>query len=203
MFKTRTAKTETPSTAARLAELNASLAKIRQDRAKDVEEARRLGPPAMIGQSPQAARIRQAADKLLNGSFADFLPVDQSDRREALKFQIAAADEALERGGQIVEQLQNEAAAERVKANAPAFRAAMGDIAKALIALEHAFQARDTLVKEIKPGRLMEGDGWVLAGRLANSGSQSYRFLQTAAECGWIKPEEFATEVRRARGPKQ
>ena len=47
----------------------------------------------------------------------------------------------------------------------------------------------------------LAGEGWAFAGRLRDSGSQSYRFLQVGTAEGWISITEFIEELENASRP--
>lgn len=148
-------------------------------------------------------KLSQDARSLLNGAVEGLLPPvqpDVSDQIRVLKRKIDVAAKALEEGDRLVQRLTLEAAAERLRLRADDITAAMGGIAEAVMALESALQKRDALVKEIKPApNTFPGMGWVFLGRVGRSESQSYQFLQAAANAGWISQERFKAAVKKSR----
>jgi len=191
-----------PATEA-LAALSARLGEIRRQCNADQAELARLEKTGVFSPSQSDARkIALAARELLNGAAASLLqPLanDATEQIQALRHNILVATAALEEGERLAARLQRDAAQERFTANADEIRKVFEDITDAVVALEHAQQRRDALLKQIKLPADMVPNGWPLLGRLGRSESSAYRMLQALATSGWFPIDKFQAEVERSR----
>ena len=112
----------------------------------------------------------------------------------------AAIQKAIEIGRDRAEMLRLEAAAERLVTHRDELKEAARQMCHALIALERAMQLRDRVVKTIGlPAGTLGVEGWPLAGRMGNPGSQAYRLIDAQCKEGFFSAKEFAEEYEQAR----
>jgi len=149
-------------------------------------------------------RKRAAAVDLLNGAAAPFLAkqpeLNSGETLKALRAEVETIDAAIVIGARLAEHLVIKEAGERIEAGKPSLTAAMRQVALSVICLEKCLQARDDVVTKIRPGLVViSTDGWPLMGRVSNTASQAYRFLETAAREKWITNAEFVEAFKEAR----
>jgi hypothetical protein len=71
---------------------------------------------------------------------------------------------------------------------------------QALFELDRAMRERDLLVHEIgMPPAAIPFEAWPLAGRLGNTSSQTYRFVEMCVSNGWITQGTLTKEFDEAR----
>jgi len=146
---------------------------------------------------------RAAAIDLLNGSVAPFLAkephLNSGETLRDLRAEVETIDEALAIAATLADKLQREEAEARYQEKLPALNDAMRQIALCMIGLERALQARDDVAKAIRSKTPIAGDGFIFAGRLSNTGSQAYRFLEMAVNEGYLTHAEFYEAFKEAR----
>lgn len=154
---------------------------------------------------PEKSESRQRAIEMLNGAAAPHLPpadmVDPSGHLATLRSELIVVDEALSIAEGLYRPLAIREAAARFEERRDDWQAAMQQISLCLISLERALQRRDAISQEVKSMSPLAGEGWAFAGRLRDSGSMIYRFLQVGTAEGWISTTEFVQEVENARRP--
>lgn len=188
-----------------LADLKARTAEINHRRRfiiSQIVEAEKTGLRA-VPLDAEKAESRHRAVELLNGAAAPHLPpadsIDPAVHLAALRSELIVVDEALTIAEGLYRPLAIREGAERFETRRDDWQSAMNQVALCLIALERALQARDAIAGEIKSMSPLAGEGWPFCGRLSNSGSQTYRFLQTATTEGWLSMGEFVEELENAR----
>jgi len=188
-----------------LAALLARMHELRERRHQDVAEIIVLeanGTLAQESESPKS-KERDEALKLLNGSAAPFLEMlstnEPGEKLQRLRRDVILIDTALVLAGRAAERLRLQEGMERLEARKDDLKAVMREVALAVIHLDHALGARDALLNEIRMGTPLAAEGWSLGGRLRNTASQSYRFLETAARENWITEAEFTREIKNAQ----
>jgi hypothetical protein len=136
---------------------------------------------ALTGELPPAGTKRKR-------TFSDVL----RDRR--------AIERAIEINNERTEQFRLRAAGERAFEKRDDIAAIGRQMCLSLFALDRTMRARDALTREIAlPPASFQFEGWPLAGRLHNTGSQLYRFCEMAVEQGWISQRELDEEFDAAR----
>jgi hypothetical protein len=151
------------------------------------------------GAAPRELRAR--AMGLLNGSAAAFAErfSDDAPQIDAFYAERELIDAALNIAEKIEFAQEAEAAAQRFEEHRADYEKAMRGIVGALLALEHAQQARDRLIAKIRPLSPLPGSNLALAGRLGLAGSIAYRALQQCVANGWLSQSEFRKEIENAR----
>jgi hypothetical protein len=185
-----------------VAALNARAVEIRNERAALVAELlpleRSLPPDSEAVERKRSTR-REAVE-LLNGSVAPLAEklLEPPGRVEQLRKQIAIRDEALAIIDRQVPQLEAKEANERLERYTPDINAVMRQVVLALFAVDRGLRERDKVVRKIACSYPLPSEGWPLAGRLHNRGSQTYRVAEAAVRFGWITTREFAQELADA-----
>ena len=137
----------------------------------------------------------------MNGSAAGLTAMESKSKGEELRdlrIEVETVDKALEIAEGLASKLQAQEFERLVEAGTPQREAALRKIAMLLTWLERARQALDEINLSTRANYPLPGDGWVLAGRLSDTSSQTYRFLEWAAREGYISEEEFAEEFKNA-----
>jgi hypothetical protein len=178
---------------ATLNDLRAQDDDLRNEELKRMAAGEKIEPEEIVSIKAQ----REAAEKLLRGES----PIKQARRtfrslleqRETIRLAINLAQEKFERA--------------RLEAAGDRFTERQSDIARvaqrmvaALFELDRAMRERDLLVHEIGlPPAAIPFEAWPLCGRLGNTGSQIYRFVEMCVNNGWITQGTLAKEFDEAR----
>jgi len=190
-----------PTPAEQLAELESTTLTLQAERAVIVTQilkAEKAGEHTGIAKQPNQ-KVRAQGRLRLNGVAAHHLVTTQARRSyQELVDELAVLDSALDEGGRLHAKLSAEAAAARYEQRKDELAEAMRQIALSLIGLERCLQARDEIIRAIRLPGLSEG-GWPLCGRLRNTASPIYRYLETGVKEKWLTQKEFDTEFNRAR----
>jgi hypothetical protein len=161
---------------------------------------------AFVGERPDAEVIqlmtatRQAAEALVDtGALPPKGATSKRTFQDILR-ERRAIESAMELVSARCGQLRLKAAGERAHERRDDIAEVGRQMCMSLIALDRVMRARDELVREIGlPPASLPFEAWPLAGRLQNTGSQIYRFLEMGVEHGYISAKELHDEFELAR----
>ena len=159
------------------------------------------------GEKPDAEVIqlmtatRQAAEELVE---TGLLPTKGSEKKKRTFSDILRERRAIESA---IEINNGKCALLHIRAAGERAHERRDDIAEigrqmcfALFSLDCVMRARDELVREIGlPPASLPFEAWPMCGRLQNTASQMYRFLEVGVEHGWISAKELRDEFEMAR----
>lgn len=144
---------------------------------------------------------RGDARKLLDGTLPEPVELDEPEERLAsLHHQRDVVKETLALADNLQRSLLAREASQRYEQHKAELYEKMTAIARAVVALEHALQARDRVLDKIRAiDPVTECMGWPFCGRLSDSATQAARFLNFSAMKGWLSQREVDREIAEAR----
>jgi hypothetical protein len=69
----------------------------------------------------------------------------------------------------------------------------------AALAMDRVQRERDALIRRIGLSSVLPHEGWLLGGKLSNTGSQVYRLAECGVQQGWISQKELAEAYAESR----
>jgi len=191
-------KSSTPTPFAEaISELEVKLTGVRQRREAIIAERisfERKGE-SPIAKSRELANMQADALKMLNGSAEGKIPSTKRRTLADVLDEQAVLDRAIEIGGRLMDELRIKAKAELAEARLPQYQALVKQQALNLIAVERTAQAMDELAK----GTNLTPFAIPALGRLANTASPIYTFLDRCVRGGFFSAKELTSEFDRAR----
>jgi hypothetical protein len=188
-------------------ELDARLIELRDERAKLIArqiELERILPARVVYDGAVIEERRSAAAKdavtlLLNGHASD-LPKKQtpvSEWRDVIR-RVDMIDKAFNDADKMRKPLAIAEEQARLEEFADELKDANRQVALCFLAAEKARLGLDRVVQKIACSYPLPGEGYPMAGRIANRGSQIYQFLEFAVRMAWISQKEFNAVLAEA-----